>query len=119
LQVFVTAKDFVPDGTEGPLEIQNMRDVCRNVSSLFTAIKWSSDRREPPKPLPQHRSICYRLRHLDEPDSPQRVALAEWVATHPQPRREATVYPIDDGYSWHGGVAVARSGNPGPDTDDC
>jgi 2-methylaconitate cis-trans-isomerase PrpF len=34
LQVFVTAKDFGLDCTEGPLEIQNMHDVCTRLDYL-------------------------------------------------------------------------------------
>jgi len=55
----------------------------------------------------------HRLRYF-APDSPQRVALAEWVpslawrAAHPP--REATVYPIQDGHSWHEGVGWGDGG---------
>ena len=34
LQVFVSASDFGLHGTEGPLEIQNMRDVCSRLDYL-------------------------------------------------------------------------------------
>jgi hypothetical protein len=59
----------------------------------------------------------YRLRHFAL-DSPERRALSEWAASHPRPPREPTTYPIDDGYSWRAGVAVALSDDSGTDAAD-
>lgn len=57
----------------------------------------------------------YTLRFFD-PDSPQRRALADWVASHPQPPPEPTVFPAGDG-SWTAGVDAALAGDTGTDND--
>lgn len=72
LQVFVTAKDFGLDGTEGPLEVQNMHDVCSRLDYLrrkvavdlgfATSIDTAGD--ESPSPRSRYRLRPCRLATL-------------------------------------------------------
>jgi hypothetical protein len=60
----------------------------------------------------------YRLWYF-APEGPQRRALVEW-ASHPQPPREPTVYPVrDDGPSWRERCDAAMADDSGTvDSDD-
>jgi hypothetical protein len=68
--------------------------------------------------IPKLNALEYHRLRYCALDSPQQRAWAEAVKQgwRPPPREPVT-YPIDDGYSWRAGVAVAR-GDPEPEADE-